>query len=168
MHKVNIIDSLEIPANVHQCPTSKKTLYDYFFDCNQRAWIAYEWVVPKYIHNTYLHFNEMFVPTAVSVRVSQMMRQVSSIQQNSDKPTFFCSFLSWTRKNSARKARLVFGKNLSNPSCVGAKSEMFANILLRQNRKFPYLAFRQSILTQIRTELLERKSVSNDISLLLF
>lgn len=79
MQKPEINDSIERPANVDECPTSMKSLFDYYFDCNRAGWIAYEWIVPPYIHDVNLKFNEIFVPTADSVRISQMLNQLNNV-----------------------------------------------------------------------------------------
>lgn len=79
MQKSEIDDNIERPATVDECPTSKKSLFDYFFDCNRAAWIAYDWIVPQYIHDVNLKFNEIFVPTADSVRISQILNQLNNV-----------------------------------------------------------------------------------------
>lgn len=79
MQKLNICDSVERPANVDECPTAMKSLFDYYFDCESGAWIAYDWIVPTYIHNVNLKFNEIFVPTADSIRLSQMLNQLNNV-----------------------------------------------------------------------------------------
>lgn len=79
MRKADIDDSFERPATTHQCPTSKKTLFDYYFDCTRAAWIAYEWIVPQYIHDVQLKFNEIFVPTADSVRITKILNQLNNV-----------------------------------------------------------------------------------------
>lgn len=80
MRRVATIDSIDTPANVHQCPTAKKTLYQYFFDWNRKVWIAYDWIVPQYIHDVNLKFNEMFVPNADTVRINQILNQLSNVR----------------------------------------------------------------------------------------
>lgn len=79
MQKPQVIDTVERPANVNECPTSMKSLFDYFFDCHRTAWIAYEWVVPHYIHDVNLKFNEIFVPTADSIRITQILNQLNNV-----------------------------------------------------------------------------------------
>lgn len=79
MQKPDCDDNIERPATINECPTSKKSLFDYFFDCNRAAWIAYDWIVPQYIHNANLKFNEIFVPTADFVRISQMLNQLNNV-----------------------------------------------------------------------------------------
>lgn len=79
LQKSVTIDSIESPATVDECPTAKKTLYEYFFDCNRKVWIAYDWIVPQYIHNVNLKFNEVFVPTADTIRINQILNQLSNV-----------------------------------------------------------------------------------------
>lgn len=80
MEKEIVNDSIEKPATTHQCPAAKKTLYEYFFDKQQKAWIAYDWIVPQYIHDVNLKFNEIFVPTADTVRINQILNQLSNVR----------------------------------------------------------------------------------------
>lgn len=79
MQRPKVDDSFELPASVDQCPNSKKSLFDYYFDCNRAAWIAYDWIVPQYIHDVNLRFNEIFVSTADSVRISQILNQLNNV-----------------------------------------------------------------------------------------
>lgn len=79
MRKPKIEDTAERPAGVDACPISMETLFDYYFDCNRAVWIAYEWIVPQYIHDVNLKFNEIFVPTAASMRISQILNQLNNV-----------------------------------------------------------------------------------------
>lgn len=79
MQKPEIEDSAERPAGVEACPTSMKTMFDYYFDCNRGVWIAYEWIVPQYIHDVNLEFNEIFVPTAASMRITRILNQLNNV-----------------------------------------------------------------------------------------
>lgn len=79
MQRPEIDDSPDRPANVDECPTSKKSLFDYFFDCNRAAWIAYDWIVPQYIHDVHLKYNDIFIPTAHSIRITQILNQVNNV-----------------------------------------------------------------------------------------
>lgn len=79
MQKPNIDDNAECPAGVDACPTSMKTLFDYYFDCNRGVWIAYEWIVPMYIHDVNLKFNEIFVPTTASMRINRILNQLNNV-----------------------------------------------------------------------------------------
>ena len=65
---INVEDTPENPASCSQMPTAKPTLYEYFFDFEQKAWIAWEWVVPAYIHNKEANFSDILVPTVDTLR----------------------------------------------------------------------------------------------------
>lgn len=73
MQKPTVIDSIKQPANVNQCPSTKNTLYEYYFDLKKKTWIAYGWIVPQYIHDVELKINEIFVPNADSVRINHIV-----------------------------------------------------------------------------------------------
>lgn len=80
MQKPTTIDTIDKPANIMECPTTKKTLYEYFFDFNRNVWIAYDWIVPQYIHDVNLKFNEIFVPTADTIRINQILNQLGNVR----------------------------------------------------------------------------------------
>lgn len=81
MKKATIDDCKDKPATYSQCPTEKQTLYEYFFDKNQRAWIAYDWITPKYIHDTALKFNEIFVYTADAVQINHILSLMTMVKK---------------------------------------------------------------------------------------
>lgn len=78
MKKLNplmaVQDSIEKPANVTQCPSTKPTLYDYFFDLERKEWIAWDWIIPEYIHNPRTKFSDILVPTVDTVRTEWFLR----------------------------------------------------------------------------------------------
>jgi len=84
MKKLNplmaVQDTLERPANTTQCPTAKSTLYEYFFDIQRKEWIAWDWIVPEYIHNSHSHFNDILVPTVDTVRTEWTLNQMNKVK----------------------------------------------------------------------------------------
>jgi dynein heavy chain, axonemal len=73
-------DTFDKPANFTQCPTAKSTLYEYFFNLERKEWIAWEWMVPQYVHNPNQNFSDILVPTDDTLRtdwVLSLMNQVS-------------------------------------------------------------------------------------------
>lgn len=80
MRKTLIADSSVRPANVDECPSAKISLFDYFFDAKRKVWTAYDWTVPKYIHDANLKFNEIFVPTAHTMRINQILNLLSNVR----------------------------------------------------------------------------------------
>lgn len=79
MEKPSVEDSVGQPATGNQLPTAKRTLFEYFFDSDLMVWIAYDWILPAYIHDTRLKFDEIFVPTVESVRMNQMLNLLSKV-----------------------------------------------------------------------------------------
>lgn len=78
---MSVQDTPEKPANVTQCPSAKSTLYEYFFDLERREWIAWEWIMPEYIHSPTTKFSNILVPTVDTVRTEWLlglMNQVNS------------------------------------------------------------------------------------------
>lgn len=79
MEKVSVSDSIERPATDMECPSQKATLFDYFFDIKRRVWIAYDWIVPEYVHQSNLEHNEIFVPTADTMRINHILNQLANV-----------------------------------------------------------------------------------------
>lgn len=79
MERPFVDDHNEQPATAEQMPTARRTLFEYFFDINRAAWIAYDWIVPAYVHDIRLKFDEVFVPTIDSVRIHQMLNLLGNV-----------------------------------------------------------------------------------------
>lgn len=79
---INIEDTPENPANCTQMPTAKPSLYEYFFDLEQRAWIAWEWIVPAYIHDKELNFSDILVPTVDTLRTEFIISMMYKVCYN--------------------------------------------------------------------------------------
>lgn len=78
---MSIQDAPDKPANTSQWPTAKSTLYEYFFDIEKKEWIAWEWILPEYIHDPKMKFSDILVPTVDTLRtdwILQLMKQVIS------------------------------------------------------------------------------------------
>lgn len=80
MGGVNVEDKKEKPAVVGQCPSAKPTLYDYFFDINAKQWIAWEWVVPEYVHDRNAKFSEILVPTIDTMRTDRILSLMNEVK----------------------------------------------------------------------------------------
>lgn len=76
---VNIEDTIDKPATSSQCPTSKLTLYDYYFDKEKKYWVAWEWIIPNYIHNRTINFSEILVPTVDTLRIENILTLMNSV-----------------------------------------------------------------------------------------
>lgn len=92
MRKKAINDTKESPAKANECPTSKETLYDYFFDRSASVWLAWDWMQPSYTHNTSSNYDEFFVPTASTMRFEYILKLLSNVT------TIFRPFLVWTSR----------------------------------------------------------------------
>lgn len=84
MKKLNplmtVQDSIEKPANTTQCPSAKSTFYEYYFDIERKEWIAWDWMIPEYVHTRTAKFSDILVPTVDTLRtewVLELMNQVS-------------------------------------------------------------------------------------------
>ncbi|XP_055585529.1 dynein axonemal heavy chain 10-like [Uranotaenia lowii] len=80
LEMINVEDTPEVPAKAGQVPSLKPTLYDYFFDREKKQWIAWEWVVPEYIHNSQMAFSEILVPTTDTLQAEWILRSMNDIR----------------------------------------------------------------------------------------
>jgi dynein heavy chain, axonemal len=74
-------DTVERPANTTQCPTSKSTLYEYFFDAVKKEWIAWDWIIPEYVHNVNGKFSDILVPTVDTLRTEWMLNLMNQVRE---------------------------------------------------------------------------------------
>ena len=64
-----------------EIPTMLPTLYDYYFDTEKSLWVTWSSVVPEYIHNAELRFNEILVPTIDTVRSTWLVELMVKINR---------------------------------------------------------------------------------------
>lgn len=79
---MSVQDCVERPANSAQYPTEKASLYEYFFDTQRREWIAWEWIIPQYVHDVNVKFSDILVPTVDTLRTEwflHLMNQVNVV-----------------------------------------------------------------------------------------
>lgn len=79
MKKKPVADTSDRPATLDECPSSKQTLFDYFFDLKRSFWIAYDWIVPEYVHNSMLKYSAIFVPTVDAIRIQHVLNQMKNV-----------------------------------------------------------------------------------------
>jgi len=76
---VNVEDTIGKPAGTGQCPTSKATLFDYFFNMEKKIWEAWEWLIPPYIHDSNAKYSEILVPTVDTLRTSFVLTLMNNV-----------------------------------------------------------------------------------------
>ncbi|XP_059165934.1 dynein axonemal heavy chain 10-like isoform X2 [Physella acuta] len=59
----------------------QQTLYEYFYDGEQKKWIPWSKLVPKYKHNPDLKFYEILVPTVDTVRATWLLELMVKIKR---------------------------------------------------------------------------------------
>lgn len=79
MRKKTITDTSESPAKANECPTSKETLYEYFFDRRRGVWMAWDWLRPTYSHNASINYDDLFVPTASTIRLEYILKLLNNV-----------------------------------------------------------------------------------------
>lgn len=72
-------DTKEKPAAAYQFPTNQPTLYDYTFDRDKMVWIAWEWLVPDYIHNRESNIYDILVPTIDTLKTEWYLQLMNSV-----------------------------------------------------------------------------------------
>ncbi|XP_055618804.1 dynein axonemal heavy chain 10 isoform X2 [Toxorhynchites rutilus septentrionalis] len=80
LEMISYEDNINAPAKIGQLPTLKPTLYDYFFDFEKKVWLAWEWVVPKYVHNREVTFSEILVPTVDTLQTGWILKLMNDIR----------------------------------------------------------------------------------------
>lgn len=78
---MSVQDSPDKPANTSQCPTSKSTLYEYYFDIERKEWIAWDWMIPDYIHNPKEKFSDILVPTVDTLRTEWILNLMNYVMK---------------------------------------------------------------------------------------
>lgn len=78
---MNEDDTDEAPAKVGKMPTKFPTLYDYFLDIKKYCWIAWDWLVPAYVHDREKRFSEILVPTIDTVRTTFVLKLMNKVHQ---------------------------------------------------------------------------------------
>lgn len=81
MGMVLVEDTAESPAKIGQLPSSKKTLYEYYLDFKQGAWIAWDWMVEPYEHDRNMEFSEILVPTSDTIRTEWLLSILNQIER---------------------------------------------------------------------------------------
>uniref|UniRef100_A0A6P7FV51 Dynein heavy chain 10, axonemal-like n=1 Tax=Diabrotica virgifera virgifera TaxID=50390 RepID=A0A6P7FV51_DIAVI len=74
-------DNPEQPCDLRHTPTAFPTYYDYFLDINKRCWVAWEWLVPPYIHDRTKRYSEILVPTIDTVRTTYILGLMNKIRK---------------------------------------------------------------------------------------
>lgn len=76
---MSVQDSIEKPANVTQCPSAKPTMFEYFFDQERKEWVAWEWMIPEYVHNPMTKFSDILVPTVDTLRTEWILGLMNQV-----------------------------------------------------------------------------------------
>lgn len=79
--KIPMEDSSENRAGLRYTPITFPTLYDYFFDIKAKQWVAWEWLVPEYVHDRKKRFSEILVPTVDTVRTTYSLLLMNEIRR---------------------------------------------------------------------------------------
>ncbi|KAJ8924399.1 hypothetical protein NQ315_007195, partial [Exocentrus adspersus] len=78
---LNADDTPENKCDLRHLPTAFPSFYDYFLDIKDRTWVAWEWLVPGYIHDAEKRFSEILVPTIDTVRTTYLLQLMNQIKR---------------------------------------------------------------------------------------
>ncbi|XP_043925694.1 dynein axonemal heavy chain 10 [Protopterus annectens] len=68
-------------AGPGELPGQLPTLYDFHFDGEQKKWIPWSKLVPKYAYNPEVKFNDILVPTVDTTRTNWLLEQMVKIKR---------------------------------------------------------------------------------------
>lgn len=79
MGMMNVEDTIDKPATTQQIPTTKPTLFDYYLDQDRSMWIAWEWLVPTYIHDHDMKYSQILVPTVDTLKTDWILNSMNEV-----------------------------------------------------------------------------------------
>ncbi|XP_039277456.1 dynein heavy chain 10, axonemal [Nilaparvata lugens] len=62
-------------------PRHEPTLYSYYLDRSQKAWVPWKNLVEKYVHNPAAKFNEILVPTEDSTKITWLLNLMNKVHR---------------------------------------------------------------------------------------
>ncbi|KAF7265371.1 hypothetical protein GWI33_021219 [Rhynchophorus ferrugineus] len=74
-------DTVDQKCGLNYLPSAFPLLYDYFLDVKEKVWVAWEWLVPGYVHKRELRFSQILVPTVDTVRVTYILELMNKIKR---------------------------------------------------------------------------------------
>lgn len=62
-------------------PVSFPTVYDYMLDIKKKAWIAWKWLVPAYLHDRQKNFSDILVQTIDTLRTTWFINLMKDLRR---------------------------------------------------------------------------------------
>lgn len=78
---LNADDTVDNKCDLRHIPTAFPSFYDYFLDIKEKVWVAWEWLVPGYIHDREKRFSEILVPTVDTIRTTYLLQLMNQIRR---------------------------------------------------------------------------------------
>ncbi|XP_060518939.1 LOW QUALITY PROTEIN: dynein axonemal heavy chain 10 [Cylas formicarius] len=78
---IGLSDTVDKKCDLRHIPMAFPTFYDYFLDVDQKVWVAWDWLVPEYVHSKDKRFSEVLVPTVDTVRVNYILELMNRIKR---------------------------------------------------------------------------------------
>nr|XP_039267660.1 dynein heavy chain 10, axonemal-like [Styela clava] len=77
----SVQDDEKNPAKAGDLPSKYPSLYDYHFDLETTSWVPWSQIVPKYVHDPALNYNQILVPTIDTTRTTWLLNLMISIKR---------------------------------------------------------------------------------------
>lgn len=78
---MNFDDTPEEKSDILHMPATFPTLFDYYLDIKERYWVAWDWLVPAYLHDRDKPFSQILVPTVDTVRLTHVLKLMNQVQR---------------------------------------------------------------------------------------
>jgi len=56
-------------------------MYDYVLDIKKKVWIAWQWLVPTYVHDRQKNFSDILVQTIDTLRITWFVNLMNNLQR---------------------------------------------------------------------------------------
>lgn len=66
-------------------------------DIKAKQWVAWEWIVPEYVHDSEIKFTEILVPTVDTVRTTWLLHNMNNVSNHCSSFSGIVPTIIWIR-----------------------------------------------------------------------